>query len=62
MDKRFEDFDSGKYNEICMSYVRNAVENLKDEGILDDSQAKAVTNEVSYLFDIRKSKEVFDEF
>lgn len=58
MSREYDEFDTGKYNEIAMSYVRLAVSNLVEEGVLEDEQARAVRNEVSYLFDTLKSREV----
>lgn len=54
----YDEFDTGRFNEIAMSYVRLAVSNLVEDGVIDDEQARSVRNEVSYLFDTLKSREV----
>ena len=58
MGNEYDEFDTGRYNEIAMSYVRRAVSILVEDGVIDNDQAAAVRNEVSYLFDIKKSREV----
>lgn len=53
-----QEFNTGKYNEIMMAYVRNAVGILVEDGIINDEQAKAVRNEISYELDIKKAEEL----
>ena len=60
-DDLFRLFDSSAFNEIAMSYLRQAVKELVSEGTLDEDQARAVRNRFSYLFSEKKAKEVFDQ-
>ena len=53
-----QEFNTGKYNEIMMSYVRNAVRVLVEDGILEDEQATAVRNEISYELDTKRAEEL----
>ena len=50
-------FDSAAFNEIAKSYMRIAVRELVDEGVLENDQAKAVKNRYSLLFDEKTAKE-----
>ena len=50
-------FDSSAFNEIAKSYLRIAVRELVDEGVLEDDQAIAVRNRYSLLFDEKNAKE-----
>ncbi len=51
-------FDSSAFNEISKSYMRLAIKELIDEGVIEEDQGKAVRNRFSLLFDEKKSKEV----
>ena len=51
-------FDSSAFNEIAKSYMRLAVKELTDEGIIDEEQSKAVRNRFSVLFDEKQAHEV----
>ena len=51
-------FDSSAFNEIAKSYLRIAVKELIDEGVLDDEQGKSVRSRYSLLLDEKTSKEV----
>lgn len=51
-------FDSSAFNEIMMSYIRRAVNNLKT---LDDEQKMAVRNEVRMLLSEKTAKEILGE-
>ena len=57
-DDIYNMFDSSAFNEIAKSYMRLAVRELVDEGVLDDDQARAVRNRYSLLFDEKTAKEV----
>lgn len=48
-------FDSSAFNEIMMSYIRKAVNNLD---VLDDEQKMAVRNEVRMLLSEQTAKEI----
>lgn len=52
-------FDSAQFNDISIRYVRMAVERLTEKGIIDDDQALAVRNEVSYLYDTKRAAELY---
>jgi hypothetical protein len=57
-DDIYNMFDSSAFNEIAKSYMRLAIRELVDEGVLDDDQAKSVRNRYSLLFDEKTAKEV----
>ena len=54
-------FNSSAFNEIARSYLRIAVRELVDEGIIDYEQARAVRNRFSLLFDEKLAQEVLSE-
>lgn len=51
-------FDSSAFNDIARSYLRMAVKELTNEGIIDEEQARAVRNRFSLLFDEKIASEV----
>ncbi len=51
-------FDSSAFNEIAKSYIRTAVRELENEGMLEDEQARAVRNRFSLLLDEKKAADV----
>ncbi|MBQ3794959.1 MAG: hypothetical protein IJJ64_07975 [Butyrivibrio sp.] len=51
-------FNSSAFNEIAKSYMRLAVRELADEGVIDEEQATAVRNRYSLLFDEKRAQEV----
>ena len=51
-------FNSSAFNEIAKSYMRIAVHELANEGIIDDEQAIAVRNRFAILFDEKRAQEV----
>lgn len=51
-------FDSTAFNEIAKSYMRKAVSELQDEGVIDEEQARAVRNRYALLFDEMQAKQV----
>ena len=51
-------FNTSAFNEIARSYLRLAVRQLVDEGIIEDEQARAVRNRFSLLFDEKTAQEV----
>lgn len=51
-------FNSSAFNEIAKSYMRIAIRELADEGIIDDEQAIAVRNRFALLFDEKRAQEV----
>ncbi len=53
-------FNSSAFNEIAKSYMRLAVRELADEGVIDEEQATAVRNRYSLLFDEKRAQEVID--
>ena len=57
----YELFDSSAFNEISKSYMRLAVKRLVENGTLEEDQGRAVRNEFAFLFDEKKSKEVWEE-
>ena len=61
MNDIFEEFDSSKYNELVMCYVRAAVRELTDEDTLEEEQARAVRNRVSLLMSERRAADVWKE-
>lgn len=57
-DDFFDLFNSSAFNEIMMSYIRKAVQELVDEEVLDDDQAMAVRNRVNTLLSEQTAKEI----
>ena len=55
----FNLFDSSAFNEISKSYMRLAVNELIEEGEIDEDQGRAIRNRFSLLFDEKRSKEVY---
>ena len=51
-------FNSSAFNEICMGYLRLAVEELSTEGNLADDQAHAVLSRFAYFLDEKRAQEV----
>ena len=51
-------FDSTAFNEIAKTYMRKAVSELQDEGVIDEEQALAVRNRYALLFDEMQAKQV----
>lgn len=51
-------FNSSAFNEIAKSYMRLAVRELADEGVIDEEQATAIRNRYSLLFDEKRAQEV----
>lgn len=54
-------FNSSAFNDIAKSYMRIAVRELADEGIIDDEHAIAVRNRFALLFDEKRAQEVIFE-
>lgn len=52
-------FDSTAFDQITMSYVRNAVKELVEEEVLTEEQGTSVRNRVSLLFDEKPAKDVW---
>jgi len=51
-------FDSTAFNEISLDYLRKAVKNLVNKGIIEEEQAAAVRNEYSFLLSEKTAKEI----
>lgn len=51
-------FDSSAFNEITKSYMRHAIKELINEGVIDEEQGSAVRNRFSLLFDEKKAREI----
>ena len=51
-------FDSTAFNERAKTYMRKAVSELQDEGVIDEEQALAVRNRYARLFDEMQAKQV----
>lgn len=51
-------FDSTAFNEIAKSYMRLAVKELVEEGVIDEEQGQAVRNRFSLLFSEKTAKDV----
>lgn len=57
----YDVFDTGKYNNIMMSYIRIALKELVNEDVLDDDQARAVRNRVNCLLSEMKAIEAYNK-
>lgn len=51
-------FDSGAFNEIAKSYMRIAVKELMEEGVIDEKQGQAIKNRFALLFSEKQAKDV----
>lgn len=56
-DDIYNMFDSTAFNEIAKSYLRIAVRELVNEGVIEDEQARAVRNRYNLLFSEKNAKE-----
>lgn len=54
-------FDTTAFNEIAKSYLRIAVRELVEEGVINKKQAKAVRNRYSYLYSELTADEAFQK-
>lgn len=57
-DDFFKLFDSSAFNEIVMNYVRRAVWELAEEGVLEEDQGYAVRDRVHLLFSECSAKQI----
>ena len=51
-------FDSSAFNSIAKAYLKVAITELTDDGIINEDQAEKVRNRFSFLFEEKKAKDV----